>query len=327
MMRRREFIGLIAGAAALPLAARAQRAEKVWRIGMLDTTPRELNRVNMNALLGRLRELGYVEGQNLTIDYRASDGDNEHIRDFVSELIGSKVDLMIVRGTQEAQAIKEATSTLPVVMCGVADPVGAGVALSLARPGLNFTGLSSFITEVETKRIALLKEIVPGMKKVALVGDFRNRATQNQWNEVKIAAETLAINAVPFDVRSATDLKDAFERAIIENVEAFRVAVDATTRPHRKLIIELAETHKIPVIYVAREFVDSGGLVSYAPDYATIYSRGATYVDKIFKGALPAELPIELPTKFELVLNLGTAKALGLSITPMVFSLTDVFID
>jgi putative ABC transport system substrate-binding protein len=212
-------------------------------------------------------------------------------------------------------------------MCGVADPVGMGVALSLARPGLNFTGLSSFVTELETKRIALLKEVVLGMKRMALLGDFRNPATQNQWKEVKTAAENLAIDAVQFDVRSATDLNNAFGLATKEKVEAIRVAVDATTRPHRKLIIELAETHKMPVIYVAREFVDNGGLVSYSPDYANMYSRSAAYVDKILKGALPAELPIELPTKFELVLNLRTAKALGLSITPIVFSLTDEFIE
>ncbi len=327
-MQRREFMALVGSATAWPFMARAQGGvARVWRIGMLDTTPRELNRINMNAFLTRLQELGYVEGQNLTIEYRASDGDNEHIRNFVSELMGSKVDLLMVRGTQEAQAIKEATSTIPVVMCGVADPVRTGVALSLARPGLNFTGLSSFITELETKRIALLKEVVPGMKKIALLGDFRNPATQNQWIEVKTAGEKLSIDAVQFDVRNATDLNDAFELAIKENVEALRIAVDATTRPHRKLIIELAELHKIPVIYVAREFVDNGGLVSYAPNYANMYSRSAEYVDKILKGALPAEVPIELPTKFELVLNLRTAKALGLSITPMVFSLTDEFIE
>jgi putative tryptophan/tyrosine transport system substrate-binding protein len=294
---------------------------------MLDTTPREFNRTNLDAFLKRLRELDYVEGQNLIIEYRASDGDNEHIRKSVSELVGLKVDLLIVRGTQEAQAIKEATNTIPVVMVGVADPVGMGVAKSLAHPERNFTGLSSATTEIETKRIALLKEVVPRMKKMGLLGDFRNPATQNQWKEVEIAAQKLAIDPVQFDVRSVADLKSAFELATKEKVEAIRVAVDGTTRPHRKLIIELAETHKMPVIYVAREFVDDGGLVSYAPDYANMYSRGAAFVDKTLRGAVPAELPIELPTKFELILNLKTAKALGLSITPTILSLTDEFIE
>lgn len=327
-MQRRDFIGLVGSAIVWPLAARAQGGgARVWRIGMLDTTPRELNRVNMNALVSRLGELGYVEGQNLTIEYRTSDGNDEHIRNFVSELIGSRVDLLIVRGTQEAQAMKEATNTIPVVMCGVADPVGMGVALSLARPGLNFTGLSSFTTELETKRIALLKEVVPGMRRMALLGDFRNPATTSQWNEVKTAAEKLAIDAVQFDVRNATDLSDAFGLATKEKVDAIRVAVDATTRPHRKLIIELAEGHKIPVIYVAREFVDTGGLVSYAPNYANMYSRAAEYVDKVLKGTLPAELPIELPTKFELVLNLKTAKALGMTVPPSLLALADEVIE
>jgi putative ABC transport system substrate-binding protein len=326
-MKRREFIGLVGGAAAWPLTASAQGTAKVWRIGMLDTTPRELNRTNLGAFLKRLRELGYVEGQNLTIEYRASDGDNEHIRKFVSELIGLKVDLLIVRGTQEAQAMKEAVSTIPVVMCGVADPVGMGVAASLAHPERNFTGLSSFTREIETKRIALLREVVPAMKRMALLADFRNPTSQNVRKESKIAAQKLAIDPVEFDVRSAADLKNAFELASKEKVDAFKVGLDGTTRLHRKVIIELAEKHKMPAIYQAREFVDDGGLVSYGPDYANMYSRGAAFVDKIFKGAVPAELPIELPTKFELILNLRTAKALGLSITPTILSLADEVIE
>lgn len=326
-MKRREFIRLIGGAAAWPLAASAQGAARVWRIGMLDTTPRELNRTNLDAFLKGLRELGYIEGQNLTIEYRASDGDNEHIRKLVSELVGLKIDLLIVRGTLEALAIKEATSTIPIVMCGVVDPVGIGIAASLSHPGSNFTGLSSVTTEIEAKRIALLKEVVPGMKRMALLGDFRNPNVQNQWEEVKIAAQTLAIDPIHFDVQSATDLNNAFEQATKERVEAIRVGVDGTTRPHRKVIIELAEKYRMPVIYAAREFVDDGGLVSYAPDYANMYSRGAAFVDKIFRGAVPAELPIELPTKFELILNLRTAKALGLSITPTILSLADAVIE
>jgi len=223
--------------------------------------------------------------------------------------------------------MKEATRTIPIVMCGVVDPVGIGIAASLSHPGGNFTGLSSVTTDIDTKRIALLKEVVPGMKKMALLGDFRNPAVQNQWKQAKIAAQTLAIDPIHFDVRSAEDLNNAFEQATKERVEAIRIGVDGTTRPHRKLIIALAEKYRMPVIYAAREFVDDGGLVSYAPDYANMYSRGAVYVDKIFRGAVPAELPIELPTKFELILNLRTAKALGLSITPTVLSLADEVIE
>lgn len=327
-MKRRAFIGLIGGAAFVwPLMANGQRAAKVWRIGMLDTAPREFNRVNLDAFIKRLRELGYVEGQNLTIEYRASDGDNERIGKIVSELVSLKPDLLAIRGTQESLAMKEATSTIPIVMCGVADPVRRGLAVSLSHPGGNITGLNSVTTEIETKRVALLKEVVPGMKRMAMVGDFRNPAVQNQWKEVQIAAQTLAIDVIHFDVRSASDLSDAFEQATTERVEAVRVGVDGTTRTNCTAIIELAKKYRMPVIYAAREFADDGGLVSYAPDYANIYSRCAAFVDKIFRGASPAELPIELPTKFELILNLRTAKALGLSITPTILSLADETIE
>jgi putative tryptophan/tyrosine transport system substrate-binding protein len=327
-MKRREFIGLVGGAAvAWPIAARAERAAKVWRISMLDTAPREFNRTNLDAFIKRLRELGYVEGQNLTIEYRASDGDNERIGKIVSELVSLRPDLVAIRGTQETLAMKEATSTIPIVMCGVADPVRRGLAASLSHPGGNITGLNSVTTEIETKRVALLKEVVPGMKRMAMMGDFRNPAVQNQWKEVQIAAQTLAIDTIHFDVRSRSDLNYAFELATTQNMEAVRVGVDATTRTNRKVIIELAEKYRMPVIYAAREFADDGGLISYAPDYANIYSRCAAFVDKIFKGAAPAELPIELPTKFELILNLRTAKVLGLTITPTVLSLADEVIE
>ena len=242
-------------------------------------------------------------------------------------MVGLKPDLVAIRGTQETLAMKEATSTIPVVMCGVADPVRRGLAASLSHPGGNITGLNSVTTEIETKRVALLREVVPGMKRMAMMGDFRNPAVQNQWKEVQIAAQTLAIDTIHFDVRNPTDLNNAFEQATTQNMEAVRVGVDATTRTNRKIIIELAEKYRMHVIYAAREFADDGGLISYAPDYANIYSRCAAFVDKILKGAAPAELPIELPIKFELILNLRTAKTLGLTITPTVLSLADEVIE
>jgi putative ABC transport system substrate-binding protein len=312
-MQRREFITLLGGAAAWPLAARAQQ-QKVWRIGMLDTASRELNSANLAVFYKELRDFGYVEGQNLIIEYRSADGRNERLPDLVSELLRLNVDLIVVRGTPEVLAIKNATSTIPVVMSAVVDPVGLGVAASLRRPGGNITGMSSIVTELEAKRVELLKELVPGMKRMALLGDFRNSAVTMQWEEVQMAARSLGIEAQRFDVRSAADVNRAFEVAIKEHVDAIRVGVDGVTRPNRQLIIDLAAMHKLPAIYAAREFADEGGLIAYAANYAHLYLWAANFVDKIFKGANPADIPVEQPTKFDLVINRKTAKAIGLTV-------------
>jgi putative ABC transport system substrate-binding protein len=326
-MQRREFITLLGGAAvAWPIAARAQQ-QKVWRIGMLDTASRELNSANLAVFYKELRDFGYVEGQNLIIEYRSADGRNERLPDLVSELLRLNVDLIVVRGTPEVLAIKNATSTIPVVMSAVVDPVGLGVAASLRRPGGNITGMSSIVTELEAKRVELLKELVPGMKRMALLGDFRNSAVAMQWDEVQIAARSLGIEAQRFDVRSAADVNRAFEVAIREHVDAIRVGVDGVTRPNRRLIIDLAAMHKLPTIYAAREFADDGGLIAYAANYAHLYLRAASFVDKIFKGANPADIPVEQPTKFDLIVNLKTAKALGLTVPYTLLARADEVIE
>jgi putative ABC transport system substrate-binding protein len=326
-MQRREFITLLGGAAvAWPLAARAQQ-QKVWRIGMLDTASRELNSANLAVFYKELRDFGYVEGQNLIIEYRSADGRNERLPDLVSELLRLNVDLIVVRGTPEVLAIKNATSTIPVVMSAVVDPVGLGVAASLRRPGGNITGMSSIVTELEAKRVELLKELVPGMKRMALLGDFRNSAVAMQWDEVQIAARSLGIEAQRFDVRSNADVNRAFEVAIREHVDAIRVGVDGVTRPNRRLIIDLAAMHKLPTIYAAREFADEGGLIAYAANYAHLYLRAASFVDKIFKGANPADIPVEQPTKFDLIVNLKTAKALGLTVPYTLLARADEVIE
>ena len=313
-MRRREFITLIGGAATWPLTARAQQPERMRRIGILDTANRELNSANLAVFYKELQNFGYVEGKNLIIEYRSADGRNERLPDLVSELLRLNVDLIVVRGTPEVLAIKNATSTIPVVMSAVVDPVGLGVAASLNRPGGNITGMSSIVTELEAKRVELLKELVPGMKRMALLGDFRNSAVTMQWEEVQMAARSLGIEAQRFDVRSAADVNRAFEVAIKEHVDAIRVGVDGVTRPNRQLIIDLAAMHKLPAIYAAREFADEGGLIAYAANYAHLYLWAANFVDKIFKGANPADIPVEQPTKFDLVINRKTAKAIGLTV-------------
>jgi putative ABC transport system substrate-binding protein len=327
-MRRREFITVLGGAATLgPFAARAQQAGKIWRIGMLDSVAAELNTVNIAAFHRGMRQLGYVEGQNLKVEYHSSNGRSERLPELISELLRLGPDLIMLRGTPEALAVKSATATIPVVMIAVADPVGSGIIANLARPGGNFTGQSSFVTELEAKRVEMLKDMVPGLKRMATVRDFSNPATTVQWEEVQRAARSLAIEALPLDVRSAADLGRAFETAVREQVGAILVAVDGVTRANQRQIIELAARHKLPAIYPAREFVADGGLFTYGVAYPQLYFRAATFVDKIFKGAKAADLPVEQPTKLELVINLKTAKTLGLAVPPTLLVLADEVIE
>lgn len=328
-MRRRDFMAVLAGATTVGARrdAGAQQTRRVWRIGILDTAPRQLNRPNLEAFYKRLRELGYVEGENLRVEYQSADGRNERLPHLVSELVHARPDIIVLRGTPEALAVKNATKTIPVVMSAVNDPVGIGVADSLARPGGSFTGMSVAVTELGTKRTEYLKEIVPEVKRIAYLGDFRNTAVVLAWDVVQRSGRYLKIDTLRFDVRSAAEVSRAFEAAVAAGVQALQVSIDGTTRPNRQLIVDLAASYKLPTIYTAREFVEHGGLASYATDYAYLYSRAATYVDKIFKGTSPADLPIERPTKFELVINLKTAKALGLTIPHSVLFRADEVIE
>jgi putative ABC transport system substrate-binding protein len=326
-MKRREFVTILGGAASWPLVGRAQQAGKIWRIGMLDTASAELNTVNVAAFHRGMRELGYVEGQNLKVEYRSANGRNERLPKLVSELLRLGPDVIVLRGTPEAVAVKNATTIIPVVMSAVGDPLGSGVIASLAHPGGNFTGLSSFGTELAAKRVEMVKDMVPGLKRVAYVGDYSNPTNTDQWEEVQRAARTLAIDALTLDVRSAADLDRAFETAVREQVGAILVGIDGVTRTNQRQIIDLAARHKLPAIYHAREFVADGGLFTYGVAYPQLYFRAATFVDKIFKGAKPADLPVEQPTKLELVINLKTARALGLTVPPTLLVLADEVIE
>jgi len=324
-MKRRQLIQGLAVVTSWPSITLAQT--RVWRIAMLETATAELNKVKLDTFKRRLEELGYVEGQNMVIHYRSPEGPNERLPTLVPELIGFNPDVIVVRGTPEVLALKRATRTIPVVMTAVADPVGVGAAASLSRPGGNITGLASAVSEIETKRVAYLKEMVPGMKRLASLGDFRNPNIHLQWAQVQAAAPALGIEPLRFDVRSAADLMQAFETAAVSDVQAVRVGVDGIIRIHRRLIIELAGKHRLPAIYSAREFAEDGGLMSYSPDYTHLYWRAASFVDRILKGAKPADLPIELPSKFELVLNLTTAKALGIAVAPTLLARADEVIE
>jgi putative ABC transport system substrate-binding protein len=261
-MRRREFIGsLISTAVAWPIAASAQQPAKIYRIGMLDHASRELNATNLAAFLKGLREFGYVERENLAIEYRSAEGHSERLPDLVSELLRLKVDVIVVRGTTEVMAIKNATSTIPVVMTAVADPVRSGVVASLAHPGGNITGLSSFVTELEAKRLQLLTELLPGMKRAWSLDDINNAADAGDFEEMQKAARPLAIEVQRVDLGNPPDLGRAFEVAIRERVDAIRVNVNSITRSNARLIADLAAKHKLPAIYGTKEFADKGGLM------------------------------------------------------------------
>jgi len=312
-MDRRTFVGGVAGwLLVAPLAARAQQVAKVYRIGILETIPAARNAANLDALRKGLRELGYVEGRNLVIEYRSADGRPERFPDLASELVRLKVDLLVTRGTPAARAAKNATETIPVVMATMGDP--RAMVASFARPGGNITGVTTFSTELTAKRIELLKELVPNLSRVALLHNMGNPAAPPEWEETETAARTLGLQAELLDVRSQGDLGRAFELAVRRHVDALLIGADGLTQLHQQMIVDLVARNRLPAAYPAREFVEAGGLIGYAVNYPDLYFRFASFIDKIFKGAKPGELPVEQPTKFELVINLKTAKALGLTI-------------
>jgi putative ABC transport system substrate-binding protein len=327
-MRRREFITLAGGAAAAwPLAARAQQAERVRRIGLLETVSLTLNAANYDALRQGLRELGYVEGRNLVIEYRSADGRAGRFPDLATELVRRDVDLIITRGTPAALAAKNVTATIPVVMAASGDPVGTHLVASLARPGGNLTGLSSIVSDLWGKRVELLKEMVPTAAVIVGFFNLGNPATPPAWKETETATRSLGLRSLLLDVRNGDDIRRAFDAAGREPGVALVIQPDGVLQQHRGIITELAAKHRLPAIYAAREFIDAGGLALYGVSYPDLYRRAATYVDRIFKGAKPADLPIEQPTRFELVINRKTANGLGLEIPPTLLARADEVIE
>jgi putative tryptophan/tyrosine transport system substrate-binding protein len=319
-MRRREFVGGLAGAAAWPLIAFAQQ-----EAGKMETLPAGRNAANLEALRKGLRELGYVEGGNLVIEYRSADGRPERFPDLASELLTLKVDVIVTRGTPAAIAVKNATATVPVVIATMGGP-GAIVA-SFAQPGGNLTGVTTFSTELTAKRIAILKELVPSLSRVALLHNMGNPAVPAEWEETKMAARALGLQTELLDVRSSGDISRAFELLVRQHIDAIVIGADGLTQMHQQTIVDFAARNRLPAIYPAREFVQAGGLIAYAVNYPDLYLRFASFVDKIFKGAKPAELPVEQPTKFQLVINLKTAEALGIEIPTAVLARADEVIE
>ena len=327
-MERRRFIEVIAGGfVAAPLAAEAQQARKVYRIGMLETRSPELNAANVDAFRQGLWELGYKEGQNLEIVYRSSDGRDERFPGLAGELVRLKVDLILTRGTPAALAAKSATGAIPVVMAASGDPVGSGIVKSLASPGGNVTGLSSGITESYPKRVQLLGELLPGLKRIAAILNMGNPVIPPQWRIVAASARSLGIEAQLLDVRRPEDLRGAFAAAAKQRAEALVVGLDGVTQANLRPIAELAAKHRLPSIYPAKDYANVGGLMTYGSSDFHMYHRAATFVGKILKGGKPGDLPVEQPTKWEFVINLKTAKALGLTIPPSVLGRADQVIE
>jgi ABC-type uncharacterized transport system substrate-binding protein len=329
-MRRREFIGLVGGvvAVALPLAARAQQlAGKVFHIGILEPTSQALNGANLDAFRQGLHDLGYIEGQNLVIEYRSVDGHHERSSNFATELVRLNVDLILARGTPAALAAKNATRTIPVVLVGIGDPVANGLVVSLAHPGANITGLSAAATELYAKRLEVLTELLPRVARIAFLTNMGNPNEQFNWEQIERAARVLGIRPQLLDVRKPEDFERAFDEASEHRIDALVVALDGLLSQNRQSIVELAAKHRLPAIYGSSEFIDPGGLAAYGPSYSDLYRRAANYVDKILKGAKPADLPVELPTKFRLLINLKTAKVLGLTVPPTFISRADEVIE
>jgi putative ABC transport system substrate-binding protein len=327
-MKRREFITLIGGAAVLAAcSARAQQPAKSRRIGILETVSPSLNMNNLDELRRGLRELGYIENQNFVLEYRSAVGDARNLAALADDLVRLGVDLIVTRGTPAARAAKNATETIPIVMAAIGEPLGVGVVESLARPGGNLTGLSAFVTELAGKRVELVKELRPEGSTVALLHNMGNPVVLQQWEETKRAAQALGIEAILLDVRIRDDILPAFEMAGARRVGTLLVGIDGLIQVNRQLIADLAAKQRLAAIYPSKEFVDVGGLMAYGVSYPDLYFRSATFIDKIFRGAKAGDLPVEQPTKLELIINLKAAKALGLDVPPTLVARADEVIE
>jgi putative ABC transport system substrate-binding protein len=328
-LNRREAITLLGGAATCPLAAHAQQqAGKVPRIGFLGVTSPSDRPSLLDAFRQGLRELGWVEGQNVVIDYRYAEGRVDRLPDLAADLVRLKVDLIVSEGTQGVTAAKNATETIPIVMTTVRDPVGTGLIASLARPGGNVTGMSgSAGLEIVGKQLELLKETVPKIRRVAILSNPANAYHQLAIREVNVAAQSLGVQLQLLEARGPNEFDGAFAAMAKERVEALLVVSDVIFNNHRTRLADLAARSRLPAAYGVRESVEAGGLMSYGTSFLDLYRRSAAYVDKILKGAKPADLPVEQPTRFELVINLKTAKALGLQVPPMLLARADEVIE
>ena len=309
------------------LGAEAQQAEKIPLIGYVGNSTPSLEPKLLSAFRDGLRELGYVEGQNILIEYRWAEGRYERFPDFMTELLRLKVAVIVVAGTPATLAAKRATNVIPIVMAVIGDALAAGIVPSLARPGGNITGLSTVVPELEGKRLELLKQALPKLSRLAVLANPANPFVAVAWRETQRAADTLQIKLHRADVRQAEEFENAFSAIVNQRPDALTVIADRFMLAHRSRIIAFGTKNRLPGMFPYWEFVEEGGLMAYGPSYADMFRRSAKYVDKILKGSRAGDLPIEQPTKFELAINLKTAKALRLTIPQSVLLRTDQVVE
>jgi putative ABC transport system substrate-binding protein len=329
-MRRRDLITLLGGVAATwPLAALGQQAERLRRIGVLlglSANDPE-GQARLGAFLQALQQLGWADGRNIQILFRFTEGNADRARAYAAELVALAPDVVLTSGASTVGPMLQATRTVPVVFAGVADPVGAGFVDSLARPGGNATGFTSYEYSMSGKWLDLLKEIAPGVKRVGVLRDPAISAGTGQFGAIQTAAPSLGVELIPINVHDAVEIDRGVTAFARSGNGGLIVTTSALALAHRDLIIALAARHKLPAVYYARFLVAGGGLASYGPDYVDQYGRAAGYVDRILKGEKPADLPVEAPTKYELVINLKTAKALGLTVPPTLLARANEVIE
>jgi putative ABC transport system substrate-binding protein len=329
-MTRRELIALLSStAASWPLRARAQQPERVRRIGVLQGLAANdpEGQARFAAFLQALQQLGWTDGRNIQIVHRFTDGDTDRARAYAAELVALAPDLVLTSGASTVGTMLQVSRSVPVVFVGAADPVGAGFVDSLARPGSNATGFTSYEYSMSGKWLELLKEIAPRVKRVAVLRDPAISAGTGQLGAIQTAAPSLGVELTPINVRDAAEIERAVTAFVRSGDGGLIVTTSALVLAHRNLIITLADRHKLPAVYYARFYVTNGGLASYGPDYINQYRHAAEYVDRILRGQKPADLPVQAPTKYELVINMKTAKALGLDVPPTLLARADEVIE
>jgi putative tryptophan/tyrosine transport system substrate-binding protein len=324
-MRRREFITLVGSAVAWPLGAHAQ--QKIPRIGFMGNSTAALETNLVDAFREGLRELGYEEGRNIAIEYRWADGNYDRFPTLAEELIGAKVDAIVTAGTPAALAVKRATTTVPLVMVAVGDPIGTGLVSSLARPGGNLTGLSSIAPDLEGKRLQLLREVLPALSHVAMFVNSLNPFHVSSMKQARAAAQAMGIKLQLHDIPKSEDLDDAFAAIRKERPDALLILADRVFLHNRQRMMDFTNEQRLPNVNAYKELVEVGGLMSYGPSYEDMHKRAAIYVDKILKGTKPADLPIEQPSKFTFIVNLKAAKALGVTVPSQLLGLADQLIE
>lgn len=326
-MNRRDVAISLLVLGVVPCVSDAQQPGKVWRVGMLETLSVASNAANLNAFLKGMRELGYVEGQNLVLDYRSGDGHADRFPNLANQLVRGNVDLIVTRGTPATQAARAATAQIPIVTAASSDMVSTGLAKSLRRPEGNVTGLDPLAIVLFPKRVELVREIFPKATTILSVMNMANPVSAPGWKEIERAARAMNIQVTLFDVRRAEDFEDAFKEGVKLRANALLIGQGPLTQANGKNIVELATKYRLPALYAAGEYVDDGGLIGLGVSYPDLYRRAATYVDKILKGAKAGDLPIEQATRLELAINLKTAKALGIAIPHSVLLRADRLIE